>query len=113
MSGLTHKVSVYVPSKIGVTFHIGDLFEYTKYAHEELAKAFGGATSMDVQGSWVNAEGVLIFEDVTIVWPNVSDEDFENAKHLIYNIAKTICENMEQEAVSYEIDNVMYFAEGR
>lgn len=111
MSGLTHKVAVYVPSKIGGTFHLAKLFEYTKYAHEELAKAFGGATSMDAQGSWVGADGELIFEDVNIVWSNVSDEDFEGAKRLIRDIAETICEDMRQEAVSYEIDNVMYFAE--
>lgn len=83
MSGLTHKVAVYVPSKSGGTFHLAKLIEYKQYAHEELAKAFGGTTSTYAQGSWVDKIGELVFEEVTIVWSNVSDEDFEGAKRLI------------------------------
>ncbi|TDK59524.1 DUF3574 domain-containing protein [Bacillus salipaludis] len=71
---------------------------------------FGGATSVDGNGAWVDDKGNLIKEKVTIVYSFA--QKLNNSKiDDVANYAKQIKEELHQSTVSVEVNGKMYFVE--
>lgn len=103
---MTHNVVVYVPS-VTKDGNLLSNTEVVSFVETLLSKRFGGTTSYQVKGSWVNQKGELIQEDITRVQSftsNLSDNDIDFIESLAYSVK----EDMIQEFVSIEIDNHMY-----
>jgi len=105
---LSHKFSVYVPS----TIDTNNETDNTKQVNETLSflsSLFGGATKTDAFGAWVSATAGLVTEKVSVCYAYCSLID--KYKHIkkVKEFAKTLKEEMKQEAVSLEIDGRLLF----
>lgn len=102
---LPHKVGITIPknSNDGIPFGKG----IVQSVVTEFAKEFGGATYHDASGAWINDEGELILEPVTIIYSN-HDKDADYAILFIENLASELKIELKQEAIAFEIDNVLY-----
>lgn len=109
-AGLNNRVSIYVPGTAGPASTDPALAEkITAEVAGELSALFGGATISLAAGAWVSADYGLIREDVQIVYSNCTDERLEQYASEVRRIAEHVKSVMEQEAVSVEINGVLYF----
>lgn len=106
---LTHKVALYVPTKIGQTAAPAAHEKWARKAKVMLSELFGGYTAFSAVGGWVGNEG-LVEEDVLIVQ---SFTDGLDELPRVEAFARKMRAEMSQEAVSLEVDGTLrlYYAE--
>ena len=107
-NGLSHKVSVYVPS----TDHDKALSESENTANVEsvlvaLSKQFGGATALQTLGGFMG-DSSLITEKITLVYSYLS-EVTESSLVFLETLAREIKAKQNQESVAVEVDSTLYF----
>lgn len=104
---LPHRVAVYVPSTQDIN-HATDNAEQVQRVARELAEMFGGATATTARGFWVSDAAGLVAEAVTIVYASCTDRQYHEQVPEVIRIAQRIKEEMQQEAVSIELDGILY-----
>lgn len=105
---LKHKFSIYVPS----TVNINETTDNTEKVRETLvflSGLFGGATSTAASGAWVSDSAGLVVEDVTICYAFCSFWQMLRNRKTVKAYAARIREEMQQDAVSVEIDGRLLF----
>ena len=109
-AGLRSRVAVYVPGTSGPADPDSALSErMTAEAAARLSELFGGATISLAAGAWMSAEHGLIRENVQIVYSFCTSEQLEQNAEAVRALAVEIKREMQQEAVSVEIDGALYF----
>lgn len=85
--------------------------EQVQFITRSLSSLFWGATLYKTKGARVSSEldGKLVQEDVTIVQSFATEADFSSKLVNAIDLAKILCAEMSQEAVSLEVDNKLYF----
>lgn len=102
------KVSIYVPSTVNVDEHTDNSVQ-VKRTITELAQMFGGATASKAVGGWVCANGETVLEEVTIVYSFCSSVQLQENFAKVYAIAERIKNEMQQEAVTLEVNGQVKF----
>ena len=105
---LNAKVAIYVPSTTDVNQPC-DNKEYVNKVMTEFSKWFGGCTSTPAVGGWVSNSGVLVVENVTIVYAFCTPESFGEHFEEVYTLATEIRDEMKQEAVTLEYNGQVKF----
>lgn len=105
---LDSKVSIYVPSTQNVNVPI-DNSEQVRSVITELSRLFGGATATQAVGGWVSESGETILEKVSIVYSFCTSEQLREHFEDVYGIAQRIKDEMQQEAVTLEINGQVKF----
>ena len=77
--------------------------EVTQVALETFARAFGGATSQEVQGAWMNAQGMLVHDDSILVYAYT--DDAQKAKGVAQGVALYVKDALQQEAVLFSVES--------
>lgn len=104
---LPHRVAVYVPSTQGPAETTDNAKQGQRVARE-LSEMFGGATATTARGFWVSDAAGLVAESVTIVYASCTDKQYHEQVPEVIRIAQRIKEEMQQEAVSIELDGILY-----
>ncbi len=102
------KVSIYVPSTVNVNEQT-DNSAQVKRTITELAQMFGGATASKAVGGWVCGSGETVLEEVTIVYSFCSSAQLQENFTKVYAIAERIKNEMQQEAVTLEVNGQVKF----
>lgn len=109
-AGLRSRVAVYVPSTMGpATVDAAAADAMTAATAGRLSEMFGGATISIAAGAWMSGEFGLIREQITIVYSYCTDEQLEQHAADVRDLAEQIKRDMQQEAVSVEINGALYF----
>lgn len=103
---LKKKVSIYVPSTIldkpapqnVIDYYIDDTLK-------KLSSMFGGATRINANGCWLSDSCGLITENVTICYSFCNKYN----KRKVFEIAENLKSVFNQEAISVELNNKLYF----
>lgn len=108
---LQHKVAIYVPSTVDID-KAADTSKWVENAASGLVNLYGGATVTDGVGYWFSDEKqAMIRESVKIVYAFCDDPAGLDGEKI--NQVLSFCEQMKkalnQEAISLEIDNELYF----
>lgn len=105
---LNCKWSIYVPSTKNMNEKC-DNTEEVRRVIGELFDLFGGATASPAVGGWRCEDGNVVVEDVTIVYAFcTSEQSVEHADEVI-SIARRICREFNQEAVTVEYNGQIGF----
>ena len=108
---LSANVKVYVPSTVRISEN-ADNQAMADYASRLMGQWFGGATQHTALGTWERKDnGQLVHEKVTIVESYARTEQLEEHIMDVLSLAEEIKEELEQEAVSIEVNNTMYMVE--
>ena len=108
--GMKNRVAVYVPGTAGPNTENRELAEQiTANVAGELSALFGGATISLAAGAWMSDALGLIREQIQIVYSYCTAEQLERNAAEIRRIAEQVKNDMQQEAVSVEINNALYF----
>lgn len=109
-NGLQSRVAIYVPGTSGPATEDSAMSDnMTAYAAGCLSELFGGATISLAAGAWMSAEHGLIREKVQIVYSYCTEAQLTEHAAAVRKLAEQIKEKMQQEAVSVEINGVLYF----
>lgn len=94
-------VELFLPSKDSLGNLLGDdeRESVRYYVESELSRLFGGTTSTEGQGAWINSKGELMRERVTIIQSFADDEDARQNWDKVQNIAKYVKDALRQESV--------------
>lgn len=105
---LNCKWAIYVPSTMNVNEHIDNTKEVERIIGE-LSDLFGGATATPALGGWRCNDGSVVTEKVTIVYAYCTSElSVEHADEVL-TIARRICREFNQEAVTVEYNGQIAF----
>lgn len=105
---LDHNIKLYIPSTQDIN-KTTDNSKQVKKALELFGGLFGGATEYQALGSWVSDKLGLVVEKVTIVESYATAEQVESGLETVIKHGQKIKKEMNQEAVSLEYDNKLYF----
>lgn len=105
---LRHRVAIYVPGTNGVNT-AADNARYVKMAAATLSNLFGGATATPAIGYWMSDNAGLVEERVTIVYAYAGNEALEDQLGAVIEFCEGMRTELHQEAISLELDNVLYF----
>lgn len=106
---LPDRVAVYVPSTVDVDGdgrYLAD--RKTKETAEALSALFGGCTITEASGCWMSDKAGLVTEAVKIIYANAAPGEIAKHADDILQIARSIKTDMKQEAVSIELNSVLY-----
>ncbi len=108
---LSHRVAIRVPSQCGCGQSIpnGRHLSIVEGAEQIFARAFGGAESTQVCGSYIMADGRLASEAVTVVSAFCSFEALAREVDEMRAYAVVLADSLNQESVALEIDGVLEF----
>lgn len=104
---LDHRVSVYVPGTIN-TNQQADNRQQVEHVAAEFSRMFGGATATTATGYWMSESAGLVAEATTIVYAACTAGQLDEHLADVVEIAQQIKREMQQEAVSCEIDGTLY-----
>lgn len=104
---LDRKIALYIPATSGPAAACDNSAEVERAA-ALLSEAFGGATIQPGRGAWLSPSAGLVLENTTLVYAFTTAEGLEAGIDAVVDFAEAIKEEMQQEAVSLEIDNVLY-----
>lgn len=107
--GLSHKVAIYVPSKIKDAKVPALHRKYTRLVLKRLGLLFGGSTMVKGVGTWVDARGKLVPEKVAICYSFCDESALALNEGKVFDLARHVAKRMSQESVSVEIDGVLHF----
>lgn len=105
---LSHKITIYIPSTQDVNKSI-DNKKQVEATAKLLSNCFGGATSTEAVGYWISDNEGLIREHPVLVYAYAKEEDFVKNIDLIIDYCYQLKQDMQQEAISLEVDNQLYF----
>lgn len=107
---LNVKVAVYVPSTVKGNQPAPPalIAKWVRESKVRLANLFGGFTSYHAEGGWYSPEHGLIEESVTVVQAYTDTEGLTKVPQ-VRELAKEIASEMEQEAVSVEVNGELHF----
>lgn len=107
---LKHKVAIYVPSTVeGSKPAPAELVaKWVKASKVKLANLFGGFTAYNGHGGYFSTVHGLIEENVVIVQAHTDEEGLTKVPE-VRALALEIAKDMQQEAVSVEVDGVLSF----
>lgn len=105
---LRHRVAVYVPGTNGVNT-AADNARYVKMAAATLSDLFGGATATPAVGYWLSDAAGLVEEKTTVVYAYAAGAALERKLDTVINFCADMRADLQQEAVSLEIDGSLYF----
>jgi hypothetical protein len=108
LEGLNHQVILYIPSTVDVNKKINNE-KYINQVHELFSELFGGSTENKAIGSWKSEELGIVKENITQVGSYTSKEGLNNNIGKVLEYANTLKVELKQEAISLEVDNVLYF----
>lgn len=108
---LDSKVAVYVPSTNNVSEAdaAGLQSKFVDVLMAEFSRMFGGATTTAAMGGWMAESGQIVTENVQIVYSFCTGAAFEQNAAAVVGLAKRICKEMKQEAVTLEYNNRVAF----
>ena len=104
---LNHKITIYVPSTQGTSTE-ADNQQYIDTTARLLSAFFGGATSTPAVGYWVSDVEGLVKEHPTLVYAYAEESDFIKHIDAILDYCYKLKQDLQQEAISLEIDNKLY-----
>ncbi len=70
---------------------------------------FGGATASDAIGGWVDKNGKLVTEKVTIIYSYCTTDKLKEYFEAVLLMCKEIKESMKQEAITLEVNGQVKF----
>ena len=105
---LRHRVAIYVPGTNGVNT-AADNARYVKMAAATLSNLFGGATATPAIGYWMSDAAGLVEEKTTIVYAYAAGAALEHGLDVVIDFCADMRADLQQEAVSLEIDGALYF----
>lgn len=104
---LPQRVALYVPGTQGPATTTDNAAQVERVARE-FCGWFGGATAQQSAGYWLSESAGLVRESVTIVYAACTAEQLRDNLPAVLNLAQQIKAEMQQEAVSLELDSVLY-----
>lgn len=105
---LESNVKIYVPG----TIDINTTFDNTLTVNNTLkvlSSFFGGSTSYQAIGCWISQNIGLIKENVTICESYCKEADLKKHIDAIIQYCEDLKKELQQEAISLEINNKLYF----
>lgn len=105
---LKNKIALYIPSTINVNNPCNNETQVKK-ACVFFSSLFGGCTTINAIGNWIDSNNNLITENITIVYSNCTTMQLLKSKKEIINYAHNLCVEMQQECISLEINNRLFF----
>ena len=105
---LKHIFKIYVPSTTDVNSPV-DNTKQVNNTLQFLSGLFGGATSQAARGAWVSSSAGLVVESVTICYAFCSLSQKLRCRRAVVAYCKDLAKDMEQEAISLEIDGRLFF----
>lgn len=105
---LNEKISIYIPSTINVNQKIDTQKNVTEVS-KKLATLFGGSTAMKTNGNYISNDGILVTEEITIVYAFCSSEDLSKNEDAILTICNNLKNELKQECIALEISNKLFF----
>lgn len=104
---LPQRVALYVPGTQGPATATDNAAQVERIAAEFCAW-FGGATAQESTGFWMSDTAGLVREAVTIVYAACTAEQLRDNLPDVLTLAQKIKAEMQQEAVSIEINGTLY-----
>ena len=104
---LKHSFKIYIPSTVDVNTTV-DNSAAVAGCLSFLSGRFGGATAINAAGAWMSSSAGLVTENVTICYAFTNLWGFLRGRRSVLAYAKTVRDEMSQEAVSVEIDGRLY-----
>jgi hypothetical protein len=99
---LNHKVSIVLPTGV-----LGSDAEF-KAVCAVMCNQFGGCTSVVGLGYWMDADNVVVEDNVVEVYSYVSEADFVLVEGLMRYLAQNAAIALRQDCVLYTIDGTAY-----
>lgn len=104
---LPQRVALYVPGTQGPATATDNAAQVERVARE-FCGWFGGATAQESTGFWMSDTAGLVRESVTIVFAACTADQLRERLPDVLNLAQQIKAEMQQEAVSAEINGTLY-----
>lgn len=104
---LPQRVALYVPGTQGADTATDNAAQVERVA-AEFSRMFGGATAQESTGFWMSDTAGLVRETVTIVYANCTADQLRDRLPDILTLAQQIKAEMQQEAISAEINGTLY-----
>lgn len=104
---LPQRVALYVPSTTDTDKPTDNAAQVERVARSFCAM-FGGATAQQSSGYWLSESAGLVREDVTIVYAACTADQLRKRLPDVLNLAQQIKAEMQQEAISAEINGTLY-----
>lgn len=103
-------VAIIVPSKSSKTDDHPCHAAIVRDVAREFSLTFGGATATPGHGYWVDNDGELVEESVTVVESVVPDKVLDYTKDItLMEVVRHVKEVMQQDTVMYKINNHTFF----
>lgn len=99
---LNHKVAIYVPI-------VNDDCNPAHIVAHTLCTLYGGATSSEYRGYWLNSKGEMIEDRIVIVYSYTDSHKLASSYNAIMQLVAHLKVTLGQESVSYDIDSQLYF----
>lgn len=104
---LPQRVALYVPGTQGPATATDNAAQVERVA-AEFSRMFGGATAQESTGFWMSEAAGLVREKTTIVYAACTAEQLRDHLPDILTLAQQIKAEMQQEAISAEINGTLY-----
>lgn len=104
---LPQRVALYVPSTTDTDKPTDNAAQVERVAHD-FCGWFGGATAQQSTGYWLSESAGLVREAVTIVYAACTADQLRERLPDVLTLAQQIKTDMQQEAVSAEINGTLY-----
>jgi len=105
---LDHNIKLYIPSTVNVDRKI-DNSQHVTNTLALFSRLFGGATSYKAKGAWNSDAKGLVVESITIVESYGTADQMNDGLETVLKYASGLKATMNQEAISLEYDNRLYF----
>lgn len=105
---LESNIKIYVPSTIQGNITVNNSEQVDRIL-SKLSGLFGGATSYAALGCWSSPSLGLIKENVTICESYMHEDSLKANIDIIIDICEDLKQEMNQEAISLEVNNKLYF----
>ena len=104
---LPQRVALYVPGTQGPATATDNAAQVERVA-SRFCEMFGGATAQQSAGYWLSESAGLVREAVTIVFSACTADQLRERLPDVLQLAQQIKAEMQQEAVSAEINGTLY-----
>lgn len=105
------KVALYVPSTLDRT-KATDNTQEVQQAARWMAKHFGGCTTLQASGYWIDDAGALVVERPMVVYSFAPVDVVTLAVADLWAYAEQLRERMGQDCISLEINGNLYLVDG-
>ena len=106
---LKNYISVYVPSNVKGKVNRKLQRELIGEILREFSAQFGGASSFDIDGAWINPKRKNLVREKIVVCKAYSERSSRSLIPLGKEIARDIKTRAKQDAVMFEVNNAAYF----